>query len=147
MFIIQSSISFPKPEAAYGNTTIYRKINQGFSTVATKILFLFYYDFSTSFCFAVFLCIQAKKNRIDPSGFFGYNKGKNHKNQPRQRGTTFMWKADNWKDYEIIDCAKGEKLERWGDYLLIRPDPQVIWDTKKIHQGWKHPNGHYHRST
>lgn len=57
-----------------------------------------------------------------------------------------MWKADNWKDYEIIDCAKGEKLERWGGYLLIRPDPQVIWDTKKIHQGWKHPNGHYHRS-
>lgn len=57
-----------------------------------------------------------------------------------------MWKADGWKDYEVIDCTKGEKLERWGDYLLIRPDPQVIWDTKKVHPGWKHPNAHYHRS-
>ena len=33
-----------------------------------------------------------------------------------------MWIADNWKDYEVIDCSKGEKLERWGDYLLVRPD-------------------------
>ena len=40
-----------------------------------------------------------------------------------------MWIADQWKDYEIIDTSKGEKLERWGDYLLVRPDPQVIWDT------------------
>lgn len=40
-----------------------------------------------------------------------------------------MWIADGWKDYEVIDTSKGEKLERWGDYLLIRPDPQVIWDT------------------
>jgi len=47
-----------------------------------------------------------------------------------------MWIADNWKDYQVIDCSKGEKLERWGDYLLIRPDPQVIWDTpKKIGAG------------
>ena len=36
-----------------------------------------------------------------------------------------MWIADNWKDYEVIDCSNGEKLERWGDYLLVRPDPQV----------------------
>ena len=42
-----------------------------------------------------------------------------------------MWIADNWKDYEVIDCSKGEKLERWGEYLLVRPDPQVIWDTEK----------------
>ena len=42
-----------------------------------------------------------------------------------------MWIADQWKDYEVIDCSKGEKLERWGDYLLVRPDPQVIWDTPK----------------
>ena len=42
----------------------------------------------------------------------------------------FMWLADGWKDYEVIDCSKGEKLERWGDYLLVRPDPQVIWDFK-----------------
>ena len=57
-----------------------------------------------------------------------------------------MWLADGWKDYQVIDCSKGEKLERWGEYLLVRPDPQVIWDTPKTHKGWKHMNGHYHRS-
>ena len=57
-----------------------------------------------------------------------------------------MWIADQWKDYEVIDCSKGEKLERWGEYLLVRPDPQVIWDTPKTEHGWKHMNGHYHRS-
>lgn len=57
-----------------------------------------------------------------------------------------MWIADNWKDYEVIDCSKGEKLERWGDYILVRPDPQVIWDTKKVNNGWKTMNAHYHRS-
>lgn len=58
-----------------------------------------------------------------------------------------MWLADGWKDYEVIDTSKGEKLERWGDYLLIRPDPQVIWDTPRNHKGWKKMNGHYHRSS
>lgn len=57
-----------------------------------------------------------------------------------------MWIADGWKEYEVIDCSGGEKLERWCDYLLVRPDPQVIWNTKKENEGWKHPNGHYHRS-
>jgi len=57
-----------------------------------------------------------------------------------------MWIADKWKDYEVIDCSGGEKLERWGDYTLVRPDPQVIWDTPKKEKGWKHMNGHYHRS-
>ena len=57
-----------------------------------------------------------------------------------------MWIADQWKDYEVIDCSKGEKLERWGQYTLVRPDPQVIWDTPKTERGWKHMNGHYHRS-
>ena len=57
-----------------------------------------------------------------------------------------MWIADNWKDYEVIDTSSGEKLERWGDYLLIRPDPQVIWNVDKKHYGWKKPDGHYHRS-
>lgn len=57
-----------------------------------------------------------------------------------------MWIADGWKDYEVIDTSCGEKLERWGDYLLVRPDPQVIWDTPKVNKGWKHMNGHYHRS-
>ena len=58
-----------------------------------------------------------------------------------------MFIANEWKDYEVIDCSAGEKLERWGDYLLVRPDPQVIWDTRKEHRGWKKMNGHYHRST
>ena len=57
-----------------------------------------------------------------------------------------MWIAKNWKEYEVIDCSNGEKLERWGSYILIRPDPQVIWDTPRTHRGWKHPNAHYHRS-
>ncbi|MBQ8814800.1 MAG: class I SAM-dependent methyltransferase [Lachnospiraceae bacterium] len=58
-----------------------------------------------------------------------------------------MWIAENWKDYEVIDCTDGEKLERWGDYLLVRPDPQVIWTTPKEHKGWRKMNGHYHRSS
>ncbi len=57
-----------------------------------------------------------------------------------------MWISNDWKDYEIIDASSGEKLERWGDYLLIRPDPQAIWNTPKKHPGWKKPNAHYHRS-
>ena len=57
-----------------------------------------------------------------------------------------MWLADKWKDYEVIDCSKGEKLERWGDYILVRPDPQVIWDTPRKEKGWHKMNAHYHRS-
>ena len=57
-----------------------------------------------------------------------------------------MWIADQWKDYEVIDCSKGEKLERWGDYILVRPDPQVIWDTPRQDNRWRKKNGHYHRS-
>jgi 23S rRNA (cytosine1962-C5)-methyltransferase len=57
-----------------------------------------------------------------------------------------MWTADQWNDYEVLDTSSGEKLERWGDYTLIRPDPQVIWNTKKKDPHWKHPNAHYHRS-
>ena len=45
--------------------------------------------------------------------------------------------ASDWKDYEIIDASGGEKLERWGDVLLIRPDPQIIWDTPKTCPDWK----------
>lgn len=58
-----------------------------------------------------------------------------------------MWIANNWNDYEVIDTSSGEKLERWGNYVLIRPDPQVIWNTPKKDKGWHKPNGHYHRST
>ena len=57
-----------------------------------------------------------------------------------------MWTADNWKDFEVLDTSAGEKLERWGDYRLIRPDPQVIWSTPRGQQ-WKKPNAHYHRSS
>lgn len=58
-----------------------------------------------------------------------------------------MWIANNWKDYEVLDTSGGEKLERWGKYLLVRPDPQVIWNTPHEHPGWKNKNGHYHRSS
>lgn len=57
-----------------------------------------------------------------------------------------MWIADNWKDYQVLGTSGGEKLERWGEYQLIRPDPQVIWTEEKKAGGWKHPNAHYHRS-
>ena len=57
-----------------------------------------------------------------------------------------MWTADNWTDYEVIDTSEGEKLERWGDYILLRPDPQVIWNTPKKDARWHKLNGHYHRS-
>ena len=57
-----------------------------------------------------------------------------------------MWIADGWKDYEVIDCSDGEKLERWGKYILLRPDPQVLWSTPKKNPSWNKLNGHYHRS-
>ncbi len=57
-----------------------------------------------------------------------------------------MWIADKWNDYEVIDTSGGEKLERWGDYTLVRPDPQVIWDSGKSDGRWRKFNGHYHRS-
>ena len=58
-----------------------------------------------------------------------------------------MWIADGWKEYEVLDTSSGEKLERWGDYILVRPDPQVIWKTERKNAGWKKKNGHYHRSS
>ena len=58
-----------------------------------------------------------------------------------------MWIANGWKEYEVIDTSCGEKLERWGNYLLVRPDPQVIWDTPKTEPGWRKMNAHYHRSS
>ena len=57
-----------------------------------------------------------------------------------------MWIASEWKDYEVLDCTGGEKLERWGKYTLVRPDPQVIWQTAKNHSGWREYNARYARS-
>jgi 23S rRNA (cytosine1962-C5)-methyltransferase len=58
-----------------------------------------------------------------------------------------MWLADKWKDFELIDCSKGEKLERWGKEILVRPDPQAIWDTPRVHKGWQRPSAKYTRSS
>ena len=57
-----------------------------------------------------------------------------------------MWIADGWQDYELIDCSRGEKLERWGDVYLVRPDPQAIWDTPRLDRHWKSRDGRYIRN-
>jgi len=57
-----------------------------------------------------------------------------------------MWIAEHWKDYEVIDTSGGEKLERWGNYTLVRPDPQVIWDTPKTNPLWRKFDARYSRS-
>ena len=58
-----------------------------------------------------------------------------------------MWAADKWKDYELLDCSGGEKLERWGSYTLIRPDPQAIWRTPRSLPLWRSPDARYTRSS
>ena len=57
-----------------------------------------------------------------------------------------MWISKNWKDYKILDTSDGEKLEIWGKYSLVRPDPQVIWKSEKRHPLWKNPDASYKRS-
>ncbi len=57
-----------------------------------------------------------------------------------------MWLADKWKDYTVIDTSSGEKLEYWGKYSLIRPDPQVIWKTEKKNRLWQNADASYKRS-
>ena len=57
-----------------------------------------------------------------------------------------MRAAINWEDYELLDTSRGERLERWGDILLIRPDPQIIWDTPRKDVRWKQAHARYHRS-
>lgn len=58
-----------------------------------------------------------------------------------------MWKADKWTEYELIDTSNGERLERWGKHILIRPDPQVIWKNVKKDRRWSKPDGTYKRSS
>ena len=58
-----------------------------------------------------------------------------------------MWIADQWQDYELLDCGGGEKLERWGKQILVRPDPQAIWETPHTNRGWRNAQGRYHRSS
>ena len=57
-----------------------------------------------------------------------------------------MWIADGWEDYELLDCGGGEKLERWGKQILVRPDPQAIWETPRTNRGWRNAQGRYYRS-
>ena len=58
-----------------------------------------------------------------------------------------MWIADNWKDYELIDASDGERLERWGKYILVRPDPQIIWHSERRSELWKKADAIYKRSS
>lgn len=58
-----------------------------------------------------------------------------------------MYIADQWNDYELIDTGEGDKLERWGNYVLRRPDPQVIWPIVHDSARWRNADGHYHRSS
>lgn len=55
--------------------------------------------------------------------------------------------TNRWKDYTVLDTSRGEKLERWGQYILLRPDPQVIWNTPRSKPEWRRLNAHYHRSS
>lgn len=52
-----------------------------------------------------------------------------------------MWISDSWQDFEVLDCSRGEKLERWGKYTLVRPDPQAIWDTPRTDPAGARPTG------
>ena len=57
-----------------------------------------------------------------------------------------MWISDKWKDYELLDASAGERLERWGSHILVRPDPQAIWKTERLDPRWNNPEGRYSRS-
>ena len=58
-----------------------------------------------------------------------------------------MWCSDKWQDYELLDASDGERLERWGKYILVRPDPQIIWKGAARHHAWKQADGVYRRSS
>jgi len=57
-----------------------------------------------------------------------------------------MWIANNWREYELIDASGGDRLERWGQYIMVRPDPQAIWETVRTNPLWEKPHARYHRS-
>ncbi|MBQ9468867.1 MAG: class I SAM-dependent methyltransferase [Clostridia bacterium] len=57
-----------------------------------------------------------------------------------------MWCAEHWTEYKLLDCSDGERLEKWGNYVLVRPDPQVIWKGEARHPAWRKPDAHYTRS-
>jgi len=57
-----------------------------------------------------------------------------------------MWIADQWRDYELLDCGRGERLERWEKQYLVRPDPQAIWETPRKNPAWKRADARYLRS-
>ena len=57
-----------------------------------------------------------------------------------------MWIADNWREYELIDASGGDRLERWGQNIMVRPDPQAIWETPRTNPLWNSPHARYHRS-
>lgn len=57
-----------------------------------------------------------------------------------------MFVADGWSDYEILDCSDGEKLERWGNKILVRPDPQIVWKSDKSVEEWRTADARYNRS-
>lgn len=57
-----------------------------------------------------------------------------------------LWISDEWKEYEVLDASGGERLERWGKFILVRPDPQVIWDTPRTVPQWKRYDARYVRS-
>lgn len=58
-----------------------------------------------------------------------------------------MWYSDDWKEYELIDAANGQRLERWGNYIFIRPDPQAVWGERSGNPLWKKADGRYIRSS
>ena len=57
-----------------------------------------------------------------------------------------MWISDKWQDYELIDASDGQRLERWGEYTLVRPDPQVIWQNTRASGLWTRADASYRRS-
>ena len=57
-----------------------------------------------------------------------------------------MWLSDQWKDYRLLDGCDGEKLEQWGSFVYVRPDPQIIWKNKLDKRAWREADAQYHRS-